>query len=89
MANPFGQSDRGAQLAASYRGISDLEEEDEEKDLHPVAESAAPGHYLVLIAEPIPHPSNIEGPMDGRTFLTKHGLDMTYTHVDDKYFKIK
>lgn len=42
------------------------------------------GHFLVLIADPIPHPSNIEMPLDSYTFLTKHSLDMKYTYVDDK-----
>lgn len=41
-------------------------------------------HFLVLIAEPIPHPSNIEMPLDGYTFLTKHSLDMKFTYVDEK-----
>lgn len=41
-------------------------------------------HFLVLIADPIPHPSNIEMPLDDYTFLTKHSLDMKYTYVDDK-----
>ena len=40
--------------------------------------------YAVLICEPIPHPSNIEVPLDGYTFLTKHTMDMKYTYVDDK-----
>ena len=42
------------------------------------------GHFLVIIGNPIPHPSNIETPMDDRTFLTKHTLDMKYIYVDDK-----
>ena len=43
-----------------------------------------PTHYLVMIGDPIPHPSNIETPIDGFTFLTKHTLDMKYTYVDEK-----
>nr|CAG4645455.1 EOG090X0484 [Lynceus sp. MCZ IZ 141354] len=43
-----------------------------------------PSHFLVLFGEPIPHPSNIEVPLDVHTFLTKQSLDMKYTYVDDK-----
>lgn len=43
------------------------------------------GHFLVLIADPIPHPSGNEMiPIDGCTFVTKHSLDMKYTYVDEK-----
>ena len=48
------------------------------------AKRGMPSHFLVLIADPIPHPSNIELPLDGYTFLTKHSLDMKYTYVDEK-----
>lgn len=44
----------------------------------------AAGHFLVLVGDPIPHPSNIEMPLDSYTFLTKHSLDMKYTYVDEK-----
>jgi hypothetical protein len=40
---------------------------------------------LLLIAEPIPHPSNIEVPLDGRTFVSRHSLDMKFTYCDDRY----
>lgn len=39
---------------------------------------------LVAIGEPIPHPSNIEIPLDKQTFLSKHSLDMKFTYADDK-----
>lgn len=55
--------------------------EDEPED---PAKKRMPSHFLVLIADPIPHPSNIELPLDGYTFLTKHSLDMKYTYVDEK-----
>ena len=44
------------------------------------------GHFLVLIADPIPHPSGSEIPIDGCTFVTKHSLDMKFTYVDEKYW---
>lgn len=71
--------------------FGDEEEEDNDYEdtssgpLRSVTESYAPTHFLVFIAESIPHPSNIDVQMDSRTFLTKHSLDMAYTHVDEKY----
>lgn len=39
---------------------------------------------LVAIAEPIPHPANIETPLGHHTFLSKHTLDMKFSYADDK-----
>ncbi|XP_069495030.1 hypoxia-inducible factor 1-alpha isoform X2 [Ambystoma mexicanum] len=39
---------------------------------------------LVLICEPIPHPSNIEVPLDSKTFLSRHSLDMKYSYCDER-----
>lgn len=41
-------------------------------------------HCLVAIGEPVPHPSNIEIPLDHQTFLSKHNLDMKFTYADDR-----
>ncbi|BFZ07059.1 hypothetical protein BsWGS_10098 [Bradybaena similaris] len=41
-------------------------------------------HYLVGIAEPIPHPVNIEVPLDSKTFLSKHSMDMHFLFCDDR-----
>lgn len=41
-------------------------------------------HYLVGIAEPIPHPVNIEVPLDSKTFLSKHSMDMHFLICDDR-----
>ncbi|KAM4730221.1 endothelial PAS domain-containing protein 1b [Anableps anableps] len=38
----------------------------------------------VLMCEPIPHPSNIDAPLDSRTFLSRHSMDMKFTYCDDK-----
>ncbi|NP_001296843.1 endothelial PAS domain-containing protein 1b [Fundulus heteroclitus] len=38
----------------------------------------------VLMCEPIQHPSNIEAPLDSRTFLSRHNMDMKFTYCDDK-----
>lgn len=54
------------------------------------AEQTASGHkeppvpYLVLICDPIPHPSNIEAPLDTKTFLSRHTLDMKFTYCDER-----
>lgn len=42
---------------------------------------------LVLICEPIPHPSNIEVPLDSKTFLSRHGLDMKFSYCDERQVK--
>ncbi|KAK3516641.1 hypothetical protein QTP70_022015 [Hemibagrus guttatus] len=41
--------------------------------------------YLVLICEPIPHPSNIEVPLDSKTFLSRHTLDMKFSYCDERH----
>ncbi|XP_034834052.1 uncharacterized protein [Maniola hyperantus] len=38
---------------------------------------------LVAVGRPIPHPSNIETPLNSMTFLTKHSLDMKFTYTDE------
>ncbi|MEQ2304350.1 Endothelial PAS domain-containing protein 1, partial [Ameca splendens] len=38
----------------------------------------------ILMCEPIPHPSNIDAPLDSRTFLSRHSMDMKFTYCDDK-----
>lgn len=43
---------------------------------------------LVAVARPMPHPSNIEVPLDSSTFLSKHSLDMKFSYVDDKMFSL-
>ena len=43
-----------------------------------------PVPYLVLICDPIPHPSNIEAPLDTKTFLSRHTLDMKFTYCDER-----
>ncbi|KAL0270286.1 UNVERIFIED_CONTAM: hypothetical protein PYX00_007749 [Menopon gallinae] len=48
------------------------------------SEGANNQHYLVAIGEPIPHPANIEIPLDKQTFLSKHSLDMKFTYADEK-----
>lgn len=39
--------------------------------------------WLVALAIPVPHPSNIEFPLDKQTFVSRHSLDMKFTYVDN------
>lgn len=48
-------------------------------------DAANGNHTFVGVARLIPHPSNIEVPLDSKTFLSKHSLDMKFSYVDDKY----
>nr|KAG5710681.1 hypothetical protein BaRGS_035083 [Batillaria attramentaria] len=41
-------------------------------------------HPLSNEQQAIPHPANIEIPMDGNTFLSKHDMDMHFTYCDDR-----
>lgn len=43
-----------------------------------------PVPYLVLVCDPIPHPSNIEAPLDTKTFLSRHTMDMKFTYCDER-----
>ncbi|XP_062257102.1 endothelial PAS domain-containing protein 1b isoform X2 [Platichthys flesus] len=38
----------------------------------------------VLMCEPILHPSNIDTPLDSRTFLSRHSMDMKFTYCDER-----
>ncbi|CAG9826478.1 unnamed protein product [Diabrotica balteata] len=42
---------------------------------------------FIAVNQPIPHPSNIESPLPKQTFLTKHSMDMKFTHADDEFMK--
>lgn len=52
---------------------------------HMMFDDANNNHQFIGIARLIPHPSNIEVPLDSRTFLSKHTLNMKFSYVDDKY----
>ncbi|XP_067874932.1 hypoxia-inducible factor 1-alpha-like isoform X3 [Heterodontus francisci] len=43
-----------------------------------------PMSFLVMICEPIPHPSSIEIVLDSKTFLSRHSMDMKFTYCDQK-----
>ena len=40
--------------------------------------------HLLAIGETIPHPSNIEVPLDTRTFTSRHNMNMKFTDCDDR-----
>uniref|UniRef100_A0A3Q3VUY3 Uncharacterized protein n=1 Tax=Mola mola TaxID=94237 RepID=A0A3Q3VUY3_MOLML len=37
-----------------------------------------------LLCEPIPHPSSVEFPLDTSTFLTRHSMDLHFTHCEGR-----
>nr|AJG42197.1 hypoxia-inducible factor 2 alpha B [Gymnocypris namensis] len=39
---------------------------------------------VVMWCEPIAHPSNIDTPLDSKTFLSRHSMDMKFTYCDDR-----
>ncbi|XP_063047819.1 endothelial PAS domain-containing protein 1b [Engraulis encrasicolus] len=39
---------------------------------------------MVMMCQPIPHPSNIDTPLDSKTFLSRHTMDMKFTYCDDR-----
>ncbi|XP_075060226.1 endothelial PAS domain-containing protein 1 [Mixophyes fleayi] len=39
---------------------------------------------LVMTCQPIQHPSNIDIPLDRKTFLSRHSMDMKFTYCDDR-----
>lgn len=53
-------------------------------DQTPNGQTEPPAPYLVLICDPIPHPSNIEVPLDTKTFLSRHTMDMKFTYCDER-----
>ncbi|XP_069574393.1 hypoxia inducible factor 1 subunit alpha, like [Brachyistius frenatus] len=39
---------------------------------------------MTLLCEPVPHPSSVEFPLDTRTFLTRHSMDLHFTHCEGR-----
>ncbi|XP_077421746.1 hypoxia inducible factor 1 subunit alpha, like [Vanacampus margaritifer] len=48
--------------------------------------SAAPpvDTVMTLLCEPVPHPSSVDFPLDTHTFLTRHSMDMRFTHCEGR-----
>jgi len=55
---------------------------------HTVVDTEQNHHQFIGIARLVPHPSNIEIPLDSKTFLSKHSLNMKFSYVDDKMLPI-
>ncbi|KAM8945434.1 LOW QUALITY PROTEIN: endothelial PAS domain-containing protein 1 [Pelodytes ibericus] len=52
---------------------------------HPVCGYKDPMlNCLVMMCQPVQHPSNIEIPLDSKTFLSRHSMDMKFTFCDDR-----
>ncbi|XP_067412898.1 hypoxia-inducible factor 3-alpha isoform X1 [Emydura macquarii macquarii] len=47
-----------------------------------------PLRCLVLICEAIPHPANIETPLDSGTFLSQHNMAMKFTYCDERIAEV-
>ncbi|XP_026514569.1 hypoxia-inducible factor 3-alpha [Terrapene carolina triunguis] len=47
-----------------------------------------PLRCLVLICEAIPHPANIETPLDSSAFLSQHSMDMKFTYCDERIAEV-
>ncbi|XP_028276383.1 hypoxia inducible factor 1 subunit alpha, like [Parambassis ranga] len=39
---------------------------------------------MTLLCEPVPHPSSVEFPLDTSTFLTRHSMDLRFTHCEGR-----
>ncbi|XP_066519935.1 endothelial PAS domain-containing protein 1 [Hoplias malabaricus] len=39
---------------------------------------------VVMLCEPIPHPSNLDTPLDSKTFMSRHNMDMKFTYCDER-----
>nr|QOE88730.1 Hypoxia-inducible factor-1a m [Apostichopus japonicus] len=50
----------------------------------PFGQLRPPVPCMVLVASPIPHPVNIETPLDTKTFMTRHSMDMKFTDCDER-----
>ena len=64
--------------------FNETHELESDSKMEKVVKSSA-SHFLVLVCDPIPHPSDVELALDSHTFLTNHTLDMNYTYFDEKY----
>ncbi|KAF7705513.1 endothelial PAS domain-containing protein 1 [Silurus meridionalis] len=43
---------------------------------------------LVVLCEPIPHPSIVDTPIDGKTFMSRHSMDLKFTYCDESVRKL-
>ncbi|MEJ1269911.1 endothelial PAS domain protein 1 [Cricetulus griseus] len=43
---------------------------------------------LIIMCEPIQHPSHMDIPLDSKTFLSRHSMDMKFTYCDDRIMEL-
>ncbi|XP_075892664.1 hypoxia inducible factor 1 subunit alpha, like [Nelusetta ayraudi] len=48
------------------------------------AGSPSAARVMTLLCEPIPHPSSVEFPLDTWAFLTRHTMDLRFTHCEGR-----
>ncbi|XP_045537896.1 hypoxia-inducible factor 1-alpha isoform X2 [Papilio machaon] len=73
----------GHMLSPSYNNEKDSEKNTEVEDKKDSDGKQNKSGSLVAVGRPIPHPSNIEIPLDSTTFLSKHSLDMKFSYTDE------
>ncbi|XP_055082214.1 hypoxia inducible factor 1 subunit alpha, like isoform X2 [Periophthalmus magnuspinnatus] len=60
------------------------------KVLHCVGHMRSEGgsRVLSLLCEPLPHPSSVEFPLDSSTLLTRHSMDLHFTHCEGRVMEL-
>lgn len=46
--------------------------------------SEPPLTCITLLCAPIPHPSNVDTPLDSKTFMSRHSMDMKFIYCDER-----
>ncbi|KAF3693335.1 Hypoxia-inducible factor 1-alpha [Channa argus] len=46
--------------------------------------SPSAARVMTLLCEPVPHPSSVEFPLDTHTLLTRHSMDLRFTHCEGR-----
>ena len=70
--------------------LDDISMQDSSEDGDEEMEARAPRGppcavpYFLGIGEAIHHPANIEVPLDHRTFISRHSMNMKFTDCDDR-----
>ncbi|KAG7274621.1 hypothetical protein CRUP_009664, partial [Coryphaenoides rupestris] len=46
-----------------------------------------PCGMATMLCEPVPHPSSVEFPLDSSTILTRHSMDLRFTHCEGRQYR--
>lgn len=46
--------------------------------------SEPPLTCITMLCAPIPHPSNVDTPLDSKTFMSRHSMDMKFIYCDER-----